>query len=138
MTFTNISDEDAYAIFQNYQKANGGFGEKTGERDYVVLSAGLYTGQMAGVYSDLRYVMAEKLTLDRLKATATQSRPKSPAFFRGDPRCPLFCGYLTAQTAFNTQKDIQVHGPLLGSSEQSYAYASTPEAESSWVDTKRK
>ena len=56
MTFTNIADEDAYAIFQNYQKANCGFDEKTGERDYVVLSAGLYTGQMAGVYSDLRYV----------------------------------------------------------------------------------
>ena len=82
MTFTNIADEDAYAIFQNYQKANGGFDEKTGERDYVVLSAGLYTGQMAGVYSDLRYVMAEKLTLDRLRYRYAEP-PKITSTFPG-------------------------------------------------------
>ena len=67
MTFTNISDEDAYAIFQNYQQVNGGFDENTGERDYVVLRADPYFGEMAGVYSDLRLVMTEKLTPDRLR-----------------------------------------------------------------------
>ena len=71
-----------HAIFQNYQKANGGFDEKTGERDYVVLSAGLYTGQMAGVYSDLRYVMAEKLTLDRLRYRYAEP-PKITSTFPG-------------------------------------------------------
>ena len=66
MTFTNITDQDAYAIFQNYQQVNGGFDKKTGERDYVVLKNNSY-GEMAGVYGDLRYVMNETLTPDRLR-----------------------------------------------------------------------
>ena len=38
MTFANITDDEAWQILQNYEAANNGRYESTGERDFVVLS----------------------------------------------------------------------------------------------------
>lgn len=46
MTFQNITDDEAYAIFQNYEAVTNGRDEVTGEMDYVDLE-----GQMKGIAS---------------------------------------------------------------------------------------
>jgi len=64
MTFQNITDDEAYLIYDNYIKANGGKDVNTGERDFVYLPypalAGIYNGNLQSVIgeqntSKLRY-----------------------------------------------------------------------------------
>ena len=55
MTFKNITDEEAYEIFENYEKVMGGRDETTGEADYCDLE-----GQMAGISSrELKLEMSQ-------------------------------------------------------------------------------
>jgi hypothetical protein len=57
MTFQNITDDEAYLIYDNYIKANGGKDVDTGERDFVSLSS----PALAGIYSsDLQRVIGEQ------------------------------------------------------------------------------
>lgn len=57
MTFQNITDTQANAIFDNYKLVNGGR-DSSGRQDYVVLPAS--GGAVAGVSDgNLRYQMAE-------------------------------------------------------------------------------
>ena len=60
MTFTNITDAQAYEIYDNYYKANGGKDADTGERDYVLFSPVGDPPALRGIYSeDLRRLMGE-------------------------------------------------------------------------------
>ena len=61
MTFANITDEQAYEIFDNYKKANGGRDSSTGERDWVELP--FSGGPLDGIkYDKLRRQMREQYT----------------------------------------------------------------------------
>lgn len=60
MTFQNITDDEAYAIYDNYYKANGGKDVNSGERDYVLFSPVGDAPALRGIYSeDLRRLMGE-------------------------------------------------------------------------------
>lgn len=60
MTFTNITDKEAYEIWANYRDVNGGYDQKTGERDYVYISDS-QVDTMDGVQSwALRQVMSDE------------------------------------------------------------------------------
>ena len=60
MTFTNITDAEAYQIWANYRVANGGYDQKTGERDWVYISDS-QVDTMDGVQSAaLRRVMSDE------------------------------------------------------------------------------
>ena len=61
MTFANISDQDAYQIFENYKQANGGRDSQTGERDWVVVP--LEGGPLDGIASNpLKQQMGEQVS----------------------------------------------------------------------------
>jgi len=56
MTFQNITDDEAYLIYDNYIKANGGKDVNTGERDFVYLPypalAGIHNGNLQSVIAE--------------------------------------------------------------------------------------
>ena len=55
MQFQNITDDEAYAIIDNYQKVTQGRDDRTGEHDYVQIEA-----QVTGISSTLlRYEIAQ-------------------------------------------------------------------------------
>ena len=55
MTFQNITDDQAYEIFENYEEVMNGRDDTTNEADYIELN-----GQMKGVANaDLALVMSE-------------------------------------------------------------------------------
>ena len=59
LTFTNVSDDKAFAIFEHYQLVNGGRGDN-GERYWAELSREVSIGPLAGIANEsLRSVMAE-------------------------------------------------------------------------------
>ena len=59
MTFSNIPDEKAFEIHNNYLEVNGGFGAR-GTRNYLRLSKTVTEGPMAGIKNEsLRGVMSE-------------------------------------------------------------------------------
>ena len=61
MTFTNITDDQAWEIFDNYQKVNSGVNPDTGERDYVLLSPSADPAALRGIQNaNLRNLMAEQ------------------------------------------------------------------------------
>lgn len=60
LEFTNISDDKAYEIFENYREVQDGRGDN-GRRNWLNLSREVTIGPMAGVGSaDLADLMAEK------------------------------------------------------------------------------
>ena len=61
MTFKNVTDDDAWEIYDNYIKANGGRDPDTGEADYVLLGPAANPPALAGVQNEnLRNVMSER------------------------------------------------------------------------------
>ena len=55
MQFQNITDDEAYAIIDNYQQVTQGRDDRTGEHDYVQIEA-----QVTGISSTLlRYEIAQ-------------------------------------------------------------------------------
>ena len=65
MTFQNITDAEANAIFENYEAVNGGR-DSAGRQDYVLLPL-TTTGPVAGVRNaDLKLQMAERQTGPKL------------------------------------------------------------------------
>ena len=65
MTFANITDDEAWQILQNYEAANNGRYEPTGERDFVVLS--LATERGIGSESLARQISERGATQPRLR-----------------------------------------------------------------------
>lgn len=61
LEFTNISDDKAFEIFENYQAVQGGRNPDNGRRYWVNLSKEFTIGPMAGVLNEsLAGVMTEK------------------------------------------------------------------------------
>ena len=68
MTFQNITDDQAWEIMENYDKASNGRDRDTGEHDYVVLLSSAQTGVTKGVLNiDLRRQMTERQESARLR-----------------------------------------------------------------------
>ena len=99
MTFSNITDDEAWLIFENYDKVNGGQDINTGERDYVVLSTNQQRGPVAGVSSsDLRFLVAER-NADSLRYRY-ESPPTITSVFPGRSTVQVVLrGYLDGATS---------------------------------------
>ena len=88
MTFTNITDAQAYEIYDNYYKANGGKDVGTGERDYVLFSPVGDPPALRGIYSeDLKTADGRTQSLPS-SATATPTHHRSPVFSQVFPPSP--------------------------------------------------
>ena len=63
MTFKNISDDEAWLIFDNYLKVNGGSRGSTGERDFVLFDPASAHPALAGISNQqLRERIAERVS----------------------------------------------------------------------------
>ena len=66
MTFKNITDSEAYEIFVNYEKVNGG-SDSQGRQDYVVLPQGDFNAMKGIDDVELRLQMAERQSGPKLR-----------------------------------------------------------------------
>ena len=99
MTFNNITDAEAYSIFENYESVNSGLDDE-GRQDYVLLPR-TQEGAMAGVQDqDLLFQMAERGQGPKLRYRYAQP-PTITSTFPG--RCTVqvsLRGYLEGADSF--------------------------------------
>ena len=97
LVFQNITDDEAWKIFENYEKASNGRDPATGEHDYVVLLSSEETGIAAGVSNqELRRQITERQEGARLRYRYAQP-PTITSTFPGRSTVAIeFRGYLEA------------------------------------------
>ena len=99
LTFTNISDGDAWLIFENYEDANGKRNNTTGERDWVDIP--LYSGPLGGIGNlNLRKQMWEQDSGPNLRYRY-ESPPTITSTFPGRSTVQVVLrGYLDGANSF--------------------------------------
>ena len=84
MTFQNITDDQAWEILQNYDKASNGRDRATGEHDYVDLNQAQKVGVAKGILNNaLRRTITEDTSGPRLRYRYAKSSPDNSSTFPG-------------------------------------------------------